>query len=392
MLLSLAEVCGMSLWFSTSAVSEALHSEWRVSAPALALLTSSVQLGFILGALLTALLNLADVVDARRLFGIASILAAGATIAFAFWARGLALGVPLRFAVGICLAGVYPPGIKLMSSWFRHGRGFAVGILVAALTMGSALPHLIASGGFPWHWVLVLSALLAAAGGMLVMRWVPEGPYREAAPPVDLGYVTTILRDRALRLAVFGYGGHMWELYAMWAWLPSYLAASFSRQSGPWTPSAGLAAFLAIGASGCVGAVAGGWLADRIGRTLVTSLAMAASGTCAVLTMIVFGQAPWLVMLVALLWGASVIADSAQFSVALTELSDPRYVGTSLALQTSIGFLITVVSIQITPLIASGFGWRLAFLWLAPGPVMGILAMMRLRAMGQAAQMAGGRR
>ncbi len=391
-LLALAQVCGMSLWFTTSAVTGALRSQWHLSGSAVALLTTAVQLGFISGSLLAALLNLADVVDARRLFGGASLLAALATIAFALWARGLALGLPLRFAVGVCLAGVYPPGIKLMTSWFRRGRGLAVGILVGALTVGSALPHLIVAGGLAWQWVLGLSSLFAVGGGLLVLRWVPEGPYRGAAPPLDLTYVVSILRDRSLRLAIVGYGGHMWELYAMWTWLPTYLAASFAQRGGPGTPPVSLAAFTAIGAAGFVGALVGGWLADRFGRTAVTSVAMALSGACALLSAVVFGQPPWLVLCVALAWGGSVIADSAQFSVALTELCDPRYVGTALALQTSIGFLITVVTIQFTPLLAAALGWRLAFLWLALGPLLGLVAMRRLRAMAQACRMAGGLR
>jgi MFS family permease len=392
LLLSIAQVLGMSLWFSASAVGPALRDSWHLSPSALALLTSSVQLGFIVGALLSAVINLSDIVDARWVFGIASIMAGAATLAFALWARGLELAVPLRFAAGLCLSGVYPPGIKLMSSWFEQARGLAVGVLIAALSLGSALPHLIASGGLDWPCVLAFASLLAVAGGLIVLCFVPEGPYRGDTPSLDVSYTVTILRDRSLRLAILGYGGHMWELYALWTWLPTYLAASFARRGGPFTPSASLAAFAAIGVAGFAGATGGGWIADRIGRTMLTTLSMAISGACALLSAAIFGQAAWLVCLVCLVWGASVIADSAQFSVALTELSDPRYAGTALALQTGIGFMITVVTIQVTPLLASAFGWQAALLWLAVGPLLGLVAMLRLRSMPKAMRMANGRR
>ncbi len=390
--IALAQVCAFSLWFSASAATPALWAAWHLSGPAAAVLTSAVQAGFVAGALLSALLNLADLCDARLLCGVSCLLASLTNAAFALWVQTLGPALALRFLVGLSLAGVYPPCIKLMSSWFRSERGLAVGILVGALTVGSALPHLIAVASVPWRLEVGGASPLAAAGAAVVLLFVREGPYRAVTPPLNLAYVVHVVRDRPLRLALVGYCGHMWELYALWTWMPAYLTASLGQWGhGAASPvgrgSLAVAAFVVIGVAGFAGCVSGGWLADHLGRTLLTAGAMALSGGCALASALVFGGAPVVVVAVALVWGVSVVADSAPLSVAVTELSDQRYIGTALTLQTSLGFLITILSIQLTPLLAAAVGWRLALVFLAPGPLCGVAAMLRLRAMPQAAML-----
>jgi MFS family permease len=390
-LLAVAELLAMSLWFSASAVVPALRAEWRLSESAAGWLTLSVQLGFVAGTLISALLNLPDIISTRRLLTLCALLAAIVNACFGLFAESFEVGVALRFFVGFFLAGVYPPGMKIMATWFRRGRGTALGVLVGALTLGKAAPYLVnALGGEAWRLKVLFVSLLAVAGGLVVLLFVKDGPH--ALPPAkfDIGQVARVFRNRGVRLANFGYFGHMWELYAMWTWLPVMLRASF-EMSGQRPALAESASFVVIGA-GAVGCVAAGLLADRVGRTAVTSAAMALSGACCLAVGFLFGGSPWLLILVAAVWGASVVADSAQFSTCVTELGDPRYVGTALTAQTCIGFLLTTVSIQLIPFLVASVGWRYAFAALAPGPLLGTLAMLRLRALPEAAHLAGGRR
>ena len=297
---------------------------------------------------------------------------------------GSAFAIPLRFLTGVALAGVYPPGIKLMATWFRTGRGFAVGALVGALALGSGTPHLVnASPALGWQAVLAVASALAVVGAVLSVVAVREGPYAAPAAPFHPGYVRRLFGDRAQRLVCFGYFGHMWELYAMWTWVPAYAAASFAA-SGDGDPSrtaVELAAFSAVGVAGLAGCLLGGVLADARGRATVTIAAMAVSGTCCVAAAVVYGLAPAIVVALLLVWGMAVVADSAQFSTALTEVADPDYVGTAVTAQTAIGFAITVVSIRLLPGVRDDVGWRYAFLFLAVGPALGIVAMTRVRSL-----------
>ena len=371
------QVLVMATWFSASAVVPALRAEWQLTAGGAVWLTASVQLGFVTGAVTAAVLNLADRVPAHRLVAVCALLAAAATACVAAFADGLSVAVPLRFLTGVALAGVYPTGLKLMTSWFDRGRGFALGVLVGALTLGSALPQLISAfAALPWRAVLLVAAASAAAGGLLAARVVRPGPLAAPAPPFRPRYALTLFRERGPRLANLGYFGHMWELYAVWTWLPAYLAASTATTGAPLP--VGVVAFLAIGVAGVAGCLLGGWLGDRVGRARLAALAMVVSSTCCVLAAFAFGGPPLLMLALVFVWGAAVIADSGLFSACTSQVVDPRYTGTALTTQTAIGFLLTIVTIQATPLIAEHAGWPVAVALLALGPAAGAVAMLRL--------------
>jgi MFS family permease len=390
-LIALGELLGMSLWFSASAVSPALKAEWSLTDTAAAWLTLAVQLGFVAGTLASAIGNLPDIVPTRRLFAVSAWLGAAANAGLALFARGPAAAVVLRFLTGFFLAGVYPPGMKIMATWFRRGRGMALGVLVGALTVGKAFPYLVnAVGGSSWRANVLVVSVLGAAGGAIVLLFVGEGPHSARAARFDVAQVAKVFGNRGVRLADFGYFGHMWELYAMWTWVPVFLRASFTAH-GAGRSLAEAASFLVIG-SGAAGCVAAGLLADRVGRTTVTSWAMAISGACCLGIGLLYDAPPAMLLAVCAVWGAAVVADSAQFSACVTELADPRYMGTALTVQTCVGFLLTMGSIELVPLAAGAVGWRWAFAVLAPGPILGVAAMLRLRGLPEAAQIAHGRR
>ena len=390
-ILSVAELLGMSLWFSGSAVVPALQKEWQLSPAYVSWLTIAVQLGFVVGTLLSALLNLADLINVRHLFALSALLGAAANFVFGYYAESVSIAIALRFVTGMSLAGVYPPGMKIMATWFHRSRGMALGVLVGALTLGKASPYLINSLGSPnWRLNVLFVSLLALVGGGMVLLFVDLGPHAISGAKFDWKQIAKVFQNRGVRLASFGYFGHMWELYAMWAWLPVMIRASVEIQAGP-SRFAELASFLVIGC-GAIGCVVAGLIADRIGRTLVTSWSMIISGSCCLLIGFQFGG-HWLpLVIVAAIWGATIVADSAQFSACITELGDPRYIGTALTIQTCIGFLLTSLSIELVPRFLEIVGWRYAFIILAPGPVFGVLAMLRLRSLPEAARIAHGRR
>jgi MFS family permease len=372
-LLSAALVFTMTTWFSATAVVPQLRAEWGLGDTAAAWLTIAVQVGFVAGALVSSALSVADVFSPRIVILAGSLGAAGANLLL-LAADGGELGLIARLATGFCLAGVYPPALKLASTWFQRGRGTALGIVVGALTLGSAAPHLVNGlGGLDWEVVIWTTSALTVVGGVVASVAVPEGPFRFPSARFDPRQAQRALANRGVRLASLGYFGHMWELYAMWAWFLVFFSAV-----GADGREAAYATFAVIGV-GALGCWAGGVLGDRWGRPETTAAMMAVSGVCALVVGVVGAWSAAAALLVGLVWGFAVVADSAQFSTLVTELADQAYVGTALALQLAVGFALTVATIWLVPYWEDAVGWKWAFAFLAPGPALGIVAMLRLR-------------
>jgi MFS family permease len=380
-LLGFAELLGMSLWFSASAVTPQLRSLWGLSATEAGWLTTIVQLGFVCGTAVAAVLNLADIVPAGRLFSVSALLGAVANASI-LTAPGFTLALLLRFLTGFFLAGVYPPAMKMIATWFRSQRGLAIGVIVGALTVGKATPYLVRAiphaGIRP---VVLTSSVGALLASVLVASAYRDGPYPFASRRFSWHQVGDVVRVREWRLATSSYLGHMFELYAFWTWIPSFLAASVAAGERIRAPRLiSLLAFTTI-AIGGIGSVWGGLFADKRGRERLVSISLFVSGSCCLLSGFLFGGPIWVLGALSMAWGFFVIADSAQFSTLVTESVPPHTVGTALTIQTSLGFLLTMLPMQLVPLIAERIGWRWGFAILALGPLAGIAAIRRLAAL-----------
>jgi MFS family permease len=392
-LLCLAVMLSLTTWFSATAITPELKAAWHLSGAIQAWLTNGVQIGFVAGALVSSLVNLPDVVRLNRLMAVSALLAAAANACLLLQPGPIGL-VAARILTGVALAGVYPPALKLVSTWFIRGRGLALGAVIGALTVGSSLPHLFraVAGSLDWQAVVLASSIATLVGAGLFWFLASEGPHPFGKAIFDPRQIGAIFGDRPLLLVNIGYLGHMWELYAMWAWLLTYVRAALEVQGQPSPAFASLLTFCAI-AAGVAGCLLGGVLSDRFGRSLTTAGMMIVSGLCALAIGFVFDGPLWLFVLIAIVWGISVVGDSAQFSAAVTELGDRRFVGTALSVQLGLGFALTVLVIGLIPRVAGLLGgWRWAFLLLVPGPLIGAAAMLGLRRLPSSTKMAGGKR
>ena len=380
-LVSVVMLLGLSCWFSATAVSPSLQADFGITGAQAVLLTSGVQVGFVIGAVGSAALNVADRFDPTRVVAWSSAAAALATAALAAFAGGLGAAIALRLVTGIALAGVYPVLMKVMATWAPPAsRGRHFGVLIGALTVGSAVPQLIRGfAALPWQGVMLAAAATTLAGAIVSALLLEPGPAQGAGRVrLDPGYAVRMFTERGPRLVNLGYHGHMWELYALWTWLPTFVLVSQQSRDASTGSGVNLTAFAAIGLAGFAGCVVGGRLADRVGRPAAAAGALAVSGACCLLSPLLFGRPIALLLVFALIWGAAVIADSGVFSAALSEVADQRYVGTALTTMTAVGYTITVATIHLTEIAAGVVGWQYAFLPLAVGPAVGATAMVRL--------------
>lgn len=374
--LSVAELLGMATWFAGSAVADTLGARWSMAPGEAGSLATVVQFGFVAGTAIAAVLNLADVLPSRWYFAAGASLA-GITNLLVLQAPSYEAALALRFLNGAALAAVYPPAMKMIATWFADRRGIAIGTIVGALTAGKALPYLLrAMPDADGATVLLGASSGAFAAAMLVLLAYRDGPVAFPRRQFSWSLAGDVLRSREYRLVLAGYCGHMWELYSYWVWIPLFLTASLAAQQVS-SDVISVLAFLSI-AVGAVGCIWGGAIADRVGYTRLVSASMIVSGSCALLTPFAFGRSLWVIAPLILIWGATVIADSAQFSTLVTKVVDPHAVGTALTLQTSIGFLLTTISIELVPPLVGAVGWRWAFPMLALGPLLGVLAIRRL--------------
>ncbi|TGE25139.1 MFS transporter [Hymenobacter aquaticus] len=369
-----AQFAGTSLWFAGNSVLPDLLRHAHLRGVSLGGVVSAVQLGFIAGTLLFALLTLADRVPPARLFLLSAL--AGSVANLGLLLPGLsALGLlGLRFATGLCLAGIYPVGMKIAADYYAGGLGKALGFLVGALVLGTALPHGLRwlGAGLPWAAVVLATSALAAAGGVLLWLLVPNGPFRRPGSRLQLSAVRGMWRHAPFRAAALGYFGHMWELYTFWAFVPLLLSVYQRLHPAAGPLPAGLAfATIAAGAGACVGS---GYLAQRWGSLRPARLALAVSGACCVLSPVLLRLPPPLFGAAVLVWGLAVVADSPQFSALVAQQAPAAIKGTALTLVTCLGFALTIVSLQVFGLLQGYVAGQYLFLLLAPGPVLGLWA------------------
>lgn len=381
-LVACAELLGMSLWFAGSAAAPLLRVQWSLTDVQVGWLSTAVQLGFVAGTALVALFNLADIVSSRRLFAASAALGALANTGLMF-APTLGMAVASRFLAGAFLAGVYPPAMKMAATWFRDRRGLAVGTIVGALTVGKAVPYLIAAlPSADVRLIVALSSGSAIVAAIIVLIAYRDGPFAFSSRPFSWTRIGEVVASRSWRLATGGYLGHMAELYSYWTWIPAFLAASAIADPHALTaqaaPGVHILSFAVIAVGG-VGCVWGGIVADRIGRSVLITRALAISASCCAGIGLAFGMSFWVLAPIALVWGFFIVADSAQFSVLVTESVPPHAVGTAITLQVSLGFLLTTLTVQMVPTLVRSAGWPWVFALLAAGPVLGIVSIQRLQ-------------
>jgi len=378
-LVSTAVLLASSTWFSGTAAAPDLIHSWRLNSTESAWLTISVQLGFITGTFLYAFFNLADVFNPRRVFFVSALLGAAFNGAFAFLSQGIPAALLFRALTGVTLAGIYPVGMKLVASWFRSHLGWRLGVLVGALTLGTAFPYLIQTVGsqFSWRTLAGTASILALGGGCLVLMALSDGPFLKDRAPFDTRMLWRVFAHLPFRKTAFGYFGHMWELYAFWSMIIFYLGTRFQSDDPSASRGLSLLAFLIIG-TGSLGCILGGWVSRRIGEKKVAKFSLMVSCILCFTSGILYELNPGLLVAVLLIWGFFVVSDSPQFSALAVRYCPPQYTGTALTVQNGFGFIITVISIQLTPWMADILGWKWALTFLGLGPLIGLYFIQQL--------------
>jgi MFS family permease len=385
-IVSVAVLLSSSTWFSGTAAAPQLIRVWGLSEAQSAWLTVSVQLGFITGTVLYSVLNLADVFNARRVFFVSACLGALLNTAFGFLTHGIGGASVFRFLTGVTLAGVYPVGMKLVASWFRSGLGWRLGVMVGALTLGTASPHLIQAlgGSLDWRYLVAAASLSSLAGGLLVLTVLTDGPFLRQRARFAPAMLSRVFRNAAFRNTALSYFGHMWELYAFWSMVPFFLGARMVEAGSLRAGKLSLLAFLTIAAGG-LGCAVGGWVSRSVGEKRVAAVSLLISGVMCLTSGLFYAMSPWLVVALLFVWGFFVVSDSPQFSALAARYCPPEYTGTALTVQNGVGFAVTVLSIQITPWIAAELGWQWAFTFLAAGPLAGLYFVTKLPTVDQPA-------
>jgi MFS family permease len=376
--LVVTQIAVLSLWFSSAAVLPEMGREAGLPPALLAWLSTAVQIGFVAGALAFAIIGLADRYDPRKVLMISALVGAAANLALLAVPIGGAEAIGLRALTGAAMAGVYPVGMKIATGWGKTDRALLVGLLVGALTIGSGSPHIISFvGGADWRLTIWVSTGLAASGGLAILL-VGLGPHHARAPRLDVTAIALTWTDRRIRLAVIGYLGHMWELYAFWAWVAVIASGSYALAGAEAAgPLGKLTAFTAI-ALGGLACVAAGWAADRFGRARVAMLCLIGSGSAALAAAALYGGATWPMMAVLILWGIAIVPDSALYSTLVADAAPPERAGSLMTLQTALGFLLTVLTVQAAPALAAAIGWPWVLAIMSLGPAAGIRAMQLL--------------